>query len=204
MPDIKNIIFDLGGVLLNIDYNKTISAFKELGIENFEDMFTQFKVNELFAQFEKGRISDEEFYMAIKGVIPHPVSNDEIDKAWNAMILSFRTETLVVLEELSLSHSLYLLSNTNSIHLRYFREVFIRDTGRPLLDSYFSKCWYSHLIGLRKPDADVYKFVLEDGNLPAGQTLFVDDTVDNIETAAGLGIKTHLLLPRERIENLLF
>lgn len=202
MSNIKNIIFDLGGVLLNIDYNKTIFAFTELGIGNFDKMFTQFHADELFIKMETGKISDEDFRETLKKATGGKVSDDQLDAAWNAMILTFRTESLTALEELSKKYSLFLLSNTNSIHLKYFQQVFIRDTGKPLLDGYFSKCWYSHLVGLRKPNDEIYEFALRDGDIAAGETIFIDDTIGNIEAAKQLGIKTHLLLPHERIEKL--
>ena len=107
-----------------------------------------------------------------------------------------------VLKTLSANHNLYLLSNTNSIHLKYFQKIFTRDTGQSLLDGYFSKTWYSHVIGLRKPNKEIYEFVLQEKNLKAEETLFIDDTSDNINAAMELGIKTHLMLPHERIENI--
>ncbi len=204
MAAIKNIIFDLGGVLLDLDYNKTFVAFEQLGVEKFEKMFTQFHVNELFEKQETGKISEAEFYERIKELIPHPVSNEQITRAWDAMMLDFRTGSLAVLEELSKDHKLFLLSNTNSIHLKRFCEIFTRDTGKPLLDQYFSKCWYSHIIGLRKPTKEVYEFVLQDEGLVAAETFFIDDTIINIEAAQKLGIKTHLMLPQERIEDIHF
>ena len=204
MAAIKNIIFDLGGVLLDLDYNKTFLAFREMGVENFEQMFTQFHVNELFEKLETGKISEDEFYETVKKLIPHPVSNEQVTKAWDAMMLDFRTGSLAVLEQLSKDHKLFLLSNTNSIHLKRFREIFTRDTGKPLLDKYFSKCWYSHIIGLRKPAKEVYEFVLQDENLIAAETFFIDDTIINIEAAKELGIKTHLMLPHERIGDIHF
>lgn len=204
MSNIKNIIFDLGGVLLNIDYNKTISAFTELGIGNFDKMFTQFHADELFIKMETGKISDEDFRATLKKATGGKASDDQLDVAWNAMILTFRTESLAALEELSKKYSLFLLSNTNSIHLKYFQQVFTRDTGKPLLDDYFNKAWYSHELGLRKPGREIYEFALRDGGIVASETIFIDDTYDNIEAAKELGIKTHLLLPHERIEQLRF
>ena len=170
MAATKNIIFDLGGVLLNIDYNKTISAFKELGVENFEDMFTQFHVNELFAKLEKGKISNDDFYAAVKKVIPRPVSNQQVDTAWNAMLLDFRTDSLVFLERLAQKYTLFLLSNTNSLHLKRFQQIFTRDTGKPLLDDYFSKCWYSHRIGMRKPEKEDQRWNQDDAATDPDET----------------------------------
>jgi len=132
------------------------------------------------------------------------VSNKQLDAAWNAMILNFRTESLTALDELSKKYSLFLLSNTNSIHLKYFQQVFTRDTGKDMLDAYFNKAWYSHLVGLRKPGKEIYEFVLQDGNIVAEETLFIDDTIDNIKAAEEFGIKTHHLLSQEKIEDLQF
>ena len=99
---------------------------------------------------------------------------------------------------------MYLLSNTNSIHLKYFKKLFIKLTGKPLLDAYFNKAWYSNEVGLRKPGAAIFEFALKEENLVAAETLFIDDTLINIETAQKLGFKTHHLLPTERIELLDF
>lgn len=202
MAQIKNIIFDLGGVLLNIDYNRTTAAFGELGVTGFDAMFSQLNANELFARLEKGQITEDAFYEQIRQAIPGTVSNETIDQAWNAMLLGFRTESLDTLERMTGQYRIFLLSNTNSIHLKCFREIFTRDTGKASIDSYFSKAWYSHLIGMRKPDKNIYEFALQDAGLPAGETIFIDDTAANINAAAQLGIHTHLMLPHERIGEL--
>ena len=192
MTETKNIIFDLGGVLLDIDFQKTIDAFKKLGIENFEDMFSQINADELFEKLETGNITEPDFYSAIKSRTKTNISNAEIDGAWNALILKFRTESLQYLETLSKSYKLFLLSNTNSIHLQYFKQLFIEQTGKPLLDAYFIKAWYSNEVGLRKPGSEIFEFVLQEEKLIAGETLFIDDTLINIETAKKLGFKTQI------------
>ena len=200
MTDTKNIIFDLGGVLLDIDFQKTIDAFKKLGIENFEEMFSQINADELFEKLETGNITEPDFYSAIKSRTKTNISNAEIDGAWNALILKFRTESLQYLETLSKSYKLFLLSNTNSIHLQYFKQLFTEQTGKPLLDAYFIKAWYSNEVGLRKPGSEIFEFVLQEEKLIAGETLFIDDTLSNIETAQKMGFKTHHLLPTQKIE----
>ena len=200
MNGINNVIFDLGGVLLDIDYQRSIDAFKKLGIVNFEDMFSQFKADELFEKLETGSITETDFHSAIKNRTTAIVSDNEIDAAWNALILQFRTESLAYLESLSAYYKLYLLSNTNIIHLQYFKQLFTEQTGKPMLDAYFTKAWYSNEIGLRKPGAEIFEFVLQDENLKTEETLFIDDTWINIETAQKMGFKTHHLLPTEKIE----
>lgn len=186
--------------MLDIDFQKSIDAFQNLGIENFEEMFSQFKADELFEKLERGEIKEGDFYSSIKKRTKLPVTNDEIDTAWNALILHFRTESLEFLEKLAGGYKLYLLSNTNIIHLNFFKQLFIKQTGKPSLDAYFTKAWYSNEINLRKPGAKIFEFILQQENLKASETLFIDDTLSNIETAQKLGFKTHHLLPTERIE----
>ena len=202
MDKIKNIIFDFGGVLLNIDYNKTADAFKQLGFGNFDEMYGQFKANSLFEDLETGKLGDEEFLEKIVALSSKPLTHGEVKFAWNAMLLDYRMESLEFLEKLASKYKLYLLSNTNSIHLSAFSGTFRKQTGKPSLDGYFTKAYYSHQVGLRKPNADIFEFVLRQEGLKAAETLFIDDSVNNIQTAEKLGIKTHLLLPGERIEQL--
>ncbi len=200
MNTIKNIIFDLGNVLTDIDYSKTIEAFEKLGIENFKNRFSPLKMDDLFENLETGKISEATFYDSIKKISKVPLSNNQIENAWNALFLNFRTESLSFLEKMSATHQLYLLSNTNSIHLTKFKEIFTRDTGKPSLDNYFIKTYYSNIIGLRKPDASVYSFVLQDAKIVAAETLFIDDLITNIEGARSVGIQSHHLLQREKVE----
>jgi putative hydrolase of the HAD superfamily len=200
MTQTKNIIFDLGGVLLDLDFKRTIDAFEKLGLQDFENMFSQFKADELFEKLETGRLTEADFYAAVKKRTEKTITEAEIDHAWNALILDFRIESLALLEKLAAGYKLFLLSNTNSIHLKYFKKLLTEQTGKPLLDAYFSKAWYSNEVGLRKPGAEIFEFALKAENLVAAETLFIDDTLINIETAQKLGFKTHHLLPTERIE----
>jgi FMN phosphatase YigB (HAD superfamily) len=198
----KAIILDLGGVLINLDYDKTSFAFKELGIENFDDLFSQFKADELFSKLETGKVSEEHFYQVMSVVCRRGTNQDQISNAWNAMLLDFREKSLEFLVPLAQKYPLYLLSNTNSIHLSAINKILLSQTGKATLDAYFTKSYYSHLIGKRKPQPETYQFVLADAGMVAGETLFIDDSINNIEAAAALGIQTYHLKAGERIENL--
>lgn len=202
MQQIKNIIFDLGGVLLDIDYHKTADAFKKLGFADFDEMYGQFKANEVFESLETGTISNEAFLNHIISLAPRPVTSTEVTTAWNAMLLDFRTESLVFLEAISTKYNLFLLSNTNAIHLEKFRQIFTEQTGKATLDSYFSTAWYSHLIGKRKPYPGTYQYVMDLAGLEPSATLFIDDSSNNITGAARTGLATYLLKPGEKIEDL--
>lgn len=201
-PGIKNIIFDLGGVLLNIDYQRTSEAFKDLGFVAFDNMYGQYRADELFEKLETGAISKEDFYTVLQGVAASPIEEEKLGQAWNAMLLDFREGSLQYLKKLSGQYNLYLLSNTNSIHLEAFEKVFEKQFGTGSLDEYFTKAYYSNRIGRRKPNPDIYAFILEDAGINAGETLFIDDSYNNLEAAAAMGIHTHLLKPGEVIEDL--
>ncbi len=202
MQQIKNVIFDLGRVLLHIDYNKTSRAFQQLGFNNFDELFSQLKANELFEDLETGKISEDVFYKEVQKFATQDVDQKDIFIAWNAMLLDFRKSSLDFLESIKDKYRLFLLSNTNIIHLTAFKEILRKETGKPSLDEYFIKSYYSHEINLRKPYKDIYEFILKDGNMIAAETLFIDDSYNNIQAAKELGIQTHLLLAGERIENL--
>jgi len=202
MPEIKNIIFDLGGVLMNIDYDRTTSAFLKLGVTDFKEMYSQVSANKVFEKFETGHISEDHFYdhMANKG--SKPLNPLQVRDAWNAMILDFRLESFQFLKTLKTKYNLYLLSNTNVIHKSAFEKIYIQQTGLTSIDIFFTKTYYSHILGLRKPNSNIFEFVLEDAGLVPEETLFIDDSSGNVITAKKSGIKTHLLLPGEKIENL--
>ncbi len=201
MANLKNIIFDLGGVLLNIDYNKTEEAFAKLGLKDFKSMYDQFNADELFEKLETGNVTEEHFYKTMISR-DNELTVDSITQSWNAMLFDFRLESLQFLEKLANRYNLYLLSNTNSIHKKNFEERFTLETGKRSIDDYFKKVYYSHEVGPRKPNEDVFEFLLQDAGIIAEETLFIDDSYNNIEAAEKLGIKTHLLLPEERIEKL--
>jgi len=202
MSEIKNVIFDLGGVLLNINYNKTAEAFKSLGFPDFDQMYTQYKGDDFFDSLEMGHLAEEFFLEHMMRASHKQVSRENIINAWNAMLADFRLNSLQFLVQLKNTHSLFLLSNTNIIHQRSFDKFFKEQTGFESLNSFFKKAYYSHEIGLRKPNKDIFEFVLKDAGITAGETLFIDDSFPNTEAAQKLGIKTHLLLSGEKIEDL--
>jgi len=202
MAGIKNIIFDLGGVLLDIDTGRTNEAFAKLGVTDFKSNYSLQKADTLFDDLEKGKISEPEFYEGIRRISGLPLSDNDIRDAWNALILNFREESLQYLEQLKDRYSLYLLSNTNSIHYSAFQQSFKVQTGRPYFNDHFTKAWYSHLVGLRKPEKEIYNLALLDAGIIAEETLFIDDLLKNIEAAAALRINTHHLLPYEKVEDL--
>lgn len=197
MKGIKNIIFDLGGVILNLDFSITERAFRDLGVTQFSNMFTQHHSNDLFVQLETGRISEPEFYEAFRKGTGVNLSNETIKKAWNALLLDFREPTLEWLEKNRSRYRIFLFSNTNQIHHDAFIAAYKAKTGKADFDAFFEKAYYSQHIGMRKPDPAPFLQILQEQNLVPEETLFIDDTIKNIETAKSLGIKTvHLQWPQ--------
>ena len=200
MNTVKNIIFDLGGVLLNIDYNRTSDAFKRLGASDFDSFYSQQGANELFEALETGNIDEQEFYLTMQEHCSPNATQEQIQAAWNAILLDFKNESLQFLSGLSSKYNLFLLSNTNIIHQVEFNKILTRQTGHSNLDDFFTKSYYSHLIHKRKPYPSTYTFVLQDAGLDAAETLFIDDSKVNIEGAIEAGLNTHWLIPGEKIE----
>ena len=185
---IKNIIFDLGGVLLNVEMQNTIEAFARLGWKETDQQGDAQNRLEVFQKLETGADSPIRFRENIRKILPGRPAADEIDQAWNAMLIDFFPGTVDYLSELKSGYSLYLLSNTNALHLKHFREMFFNDYGFPI-DNLFEKTYYSHEIGFRKPNPMAYLKVLEDAVLLPEMTLFVDDLKINTDAAAELGMK---------------
>lgn len=202
MP-IKNIIFDLGGVIMNIDFTKTEKAFAEIGFPNFSDHMTQHHITPLFEAFETGKIDNDEFIRGVQKLSPKPVSAQQVVNAWNALLLDFPKARINLLEKLRLKYRLFLLSNTNAIHYEALQESLHAATGQ-FLEDIFEKTYFSHTTGLRKPDAAIFQLVLNENKLMATETLFIDDTAGNFSGAEQLGMQTLHLKPPTDITELDF
>jgi putative hydrolase of the HAD superfamily len=189
---IPNIIFDFGGVLLNIDPQKAVDSFKDIGLHDVDLIKREYSSNGLFDNLEKGIVSPEEFRTQIRKYIVNGVSDAEIDEAWNSMLLDLPYERLELLDRLKKNHRIFLLSNTNIIHWEAYMNMIQKVHGVCLSD-FFEKDYYSHIMGLRKPDTKIYTEVIETEGLKAGETLFVDDMLANAEAARSVGMIAHHL-----------
>lgn len=185
------IIFDLGGVILNIDYHETILAFKKLGVSNFDELYTQAKQNNVFDDFEMGKISDQQFRDYIREVSAKKLTDEQIDTAWNAMLLDLPAERIRLLQRLGKTYPIYLYSNTNSIHLKAFRQIIKAAHGHELLlEDLFLKTYYSHELRMRKPNQDGFLKILANHELKAESTLFIDDSEQHLVGAKSVGLQT--------------
>jgi putative hydrolase of the HAD superfamily len=185
-----------------VDYNLTRTAFEKLGVTHFDEMYSQANADKLFQKLETGEITDDIFYKEFNRCTGLQLSDEEIRKAWNAMLLSFRGKSLEFLEGIRPKYKTYLLSNTNYVHIAAFKETLHRQIGVKTLEEYFDEAFYSCDIGLRKPDAACYEWVLKNLNIEPGETIFIDDSLHNIEGAKKAGLQTIHLLPGVQIEDL--
>lgn len=201
-PSVKNIIFDFGGVLIRIDYTATLKAFKELGIKDIESMYTQAEQVELFNAFETGKISPQQFINTLLDHLPPGTSPNKVVEAWNAMILDVPSETIDLLDSLSSKgYKLYLLSNTNSIHIDLALRRWLMVSSNDFY-SYFEHVYLSHEIQLRKPNREIFEFVCEEQKLNPNNTLFIDDSIQHIEGARSIGLQTHHLRSMKELQDI--
>ena len=191
MKDIKNILFDLGGVLYHIDYNLTKKAFEKLGVNDFNTYYSQQQQNELFDNLETGKISSKEFISKMLEILPGSSEEDVVD-AWNALLIGFTKENINLLKYLSGKYKLYLLSNTNAIHIEKINNDLQDLFGYTALNEFFIKTYLSHEIGRRKPDIETFEWLLKDAGIKAEETLFIEDSVQHIESANKVNMKTVL------------
>ena len=201
---VKHIIFDLGGVLLNIDYKLTEHAFIKAGITNFPELYGQLQQTSLFDKFETGEITREEFIKDLQQIATTPLSEEQIINAWNAMLLDFPVRRLQILQQLRLYYDLFLLSNTNEVHEDAFNEILMRSHGIPNIGVFFDKVYLSHRVGMRKPTKDIFQRILDENSLKPEETLFIDDSPQHIATAKELGIQTIFLEKGMTIEKDVF
>ena len=190
---INNVIFDLGGVILNLNYQSTIDAFTKLSGKNAALLYTQQKQNPVFDAIEMGKIEEEEFRSELNKLFGIAAEDSEIDSAWNALILDIPSERLEFLTDLKRKKRTFLLSNTNSIHKRFFDAYLQEEHNKENLDGFFEKAYYSHLMWDRKPNLSIFERVLEENGLVPEETLFIDDSEQHLVSAQSLGIKTFLM-----------
>ncbi len=188
LKKIKHIIFDLGGVILNIKPALAKSGFEALGIPNIEECYSQLKQDTVFKQLESGAIDERIFYDTIKTYTQKPVTDEAIADAWNSMILDIPSHRVKALQKLHKNFTLFLLSNTNSIHVSKFERE-LKDKEDVNLHSLFHKIYYSHETGIRKPDPEAFLHIVEEQQINPAETLFIDDWEDNIHAARALGLQ---------------
>ncbi|MFN0048916.1 MAG: HAD family hydrolase [Cytophagales bacterium] len=201
---IRNIIFDLGAVIINIDIESTILAFAKHFQVPIEEIHTFLQEKSLWEEHEKGNVSDEILIQHLNSYFKNQIDETDFVKAWNTLLLDIPQERIELLKLLSAKYRLFLLSNTNQTHIDMVNEK-LRNENQVVggLDSLFERVYLSHQVKLRKPDPKIYEFVLNDSSLIATECLFLDDNEQNIISAASVGINTIHVTPNRSITELL-
>lgn len=187
---IKNLLIDLGGVLINLDRQRCIENFKRLGFQNVEELLTANELTGIFLEHEKGLITSADFRNGIREIMGKVVSDKQIDVAWNSFLVDIPTYKLDLLLKLREKYVVYLLSNTNEIHWKWVcKNAFPYRTFKA--EDYFEKAYLSFEMGMTKPEPEIFKAVLEDAGIEAHETFFIDDSAINCQAAQQLGISTY-------------
>lgn len=194
MENIKNIIFDYGNVIFEIDFKIAQASFKKLGINNIENFFAHKAHNQLFDDFETGAISPAQFREGIRKAANNPaLTNEQIDEAWNSLLIGTIQENHDLLLKVKEKYRTFLLSNNNEIHydwiINYLKTTFELNN----YDEYFEKAYFSQHMKLRKPNTNIFEQVLKENGLNPAETLFIDDSPQHIEGAKSVGLNTLLM-----------
>lgn len=189
--NIKNILFDFGGVIVGLNKQNAINRFKEIGVETIEDYLGEFRQEGIFLALEEGKISREDFYTELRLLAGKNISEADIDSAWMAFLTEITDYKYQMLKDLRKKYNVYLLSNTNPVVMEWAESSDFSPSKENIRD-FFDKCYYSFLIGCAKPDKEIFEHVIKDAGLKPEETLFLDDGPSNIKVAEELGFKTYL------------
>lgn len=205
MTEIKNIIFDYGNVIFMIDFLKTQQLFTDLGISDVEKFFAHAAHDPLFDNFETGKISAVEFRNGIREKTARKdLSDEQIDAAWNGLLIGIPAVNHDLLLKAKEKYRTFLLSNINETHLDHICKYLKNDFDLDSNDCFFEKVYYSHLVGIRKPNKEIFELVLVENNLVPSETLFIDDSPQHLRTAKELGLHTHLMTSDDSLEKFMY
>ncbi len=187
---LRNIIFDLGGLFINVHMHRTLELLEHKTGCKLEAEMSLLKADHVFTRYETGHISTDSFISALQAALPVTLSHAELVEAWNAVLGDFHKERLEEIQPLRAHYRIFLLSNTNDLHVQGFEDILERKYGFRSLEPYFEKVYFSQRMGLRKPEPAIYHQVLAENQLVASETLFIDDSPDNLIGAKQAGIHT--------------
>ena len=193
---IRTVIFDFGGVLLNLNPDKCRKAFHDLGIHQIEEFIDRYRPKGLFYEAECGNIGEDEFIRELQKLAPRPTTREEIISAYTAFLIELPPYKLELMRRLRKDHEVFLLSNINELCYNYCKDKFFAQQGHRMEDC-FDRMYLSYRMRICKPDPDIYEMMLADSGIDPSTTLFIDDGPSNTEVADRYGINTYLALPEE-------
>lgn len=196
MEGIKNLIIDLGGVIVNLTRNRCIEAFEQLGVADVrENVVNNYQHKDLFMQLELGRIPVPEFRAGIRRLSARPLTDQQIDQAWIAMLGDIPDSRLDLLLSLKARYRTFLLSNTNEIHWTWIRDNLLCRNHLAASD-FFHRIYLSYELHMLKPNADIFEYVLQDAGMRPEETLLIDDALANCRMAEQLSMRAYQVEPR--------
>lgn len=200
--EIKNIIFDLGGVIYDIRYENIADRFRSYGLQDFEKYYTQLSQTPTIDLFEEGRITSAEFREYIRGISPIPLTDSQIDDAWNAILIEIPKLRWQLLGALRIKYNTFLFSNTNQINYDRFMAEAEQQYGFNPFEVSFRKAYFSQLMHTRKPKPDGFQMIIDENGLNPAETIFIDDNPTNVQTAKQLGMHTYIMPKDKKLEEL--
>ncbi|MDX9748179.1 MAG: HAD family phosphatase [Paludibacter sp.] len=199
---ITTLIFDFGGVLINLDIQQCIADFKNLGVENVERFLSNYGQSGFFLEWERGDINPDEFRSKVRAICTGNPTDEEIDQAWMSFLLDIPVSKIEILKKLRSRYRILMLSNTNPVHIERSAAIAFGAHGATMQEL-FDRCYLSYQIGLTKPDPAIFDYLLQKEGLKAEECLFLDDGLKNIQTAEAMGFQTRLLEPEASLDFLL-
>ena len=196
---IRNILFDFGGVIIDIDPPSVIYELMKMGVTKGLELHQHLSGHDAYVRLEKNELSPDEFRGLIRSFTGLPLTDAQIDHAWNTIIKDIPEPRMELIKRLRKKYGVYLLSNTNAIHYDYYNLYIKKNFGFERLDDVFDRAWYSFQMGLFKPDPEIFRRVLAEGNLVAEETVFIDDNEDNVSAAEKVGLKGYHLKKGEDV-----
>lgn len=203
MQPFKNLIFDLGEVIVDIDYKQTIAAFQKLAVVEFSTVVSYTAQNPVFDLYEKGKVSNAVFFDELRKFLKPGTTDKEIENAWNAIFQHYNPQKVELLKQLKTRYKTFALSNINQIHLASINEAARTHFNAPDFAEFFHAAYYSNELGYRKPEKEIYQLILQKEGLKPAETFFVDDKKENIEAAKAFGIQAYQLTDRNKLTDLL-
>ena len=191
MKQIKNILFDFGGVIISLNKQNAINRFKEIGITNIEDYLNEYRQEGIFLALEEGKISLEEFNDEVRKLAGKYISDEDIASGWMAFLTGIPEYKFQLLKDLRKKYKVYLISNTNPVIMGWAESNDFSPTGEPIT-AFFDKCYYSFKVGSAKPERAIYEHVIKDSGIIPEETLFLDDGQTNIDVGNSFGLQSRL------------
>lgn len=203
LQGVDAIIFDFGNVLIDLDYPRVIRRFSEVAKKNEKQIEELVVTDPILQELEVGAVEPDEFRWKVNKLLGTSLMDDDFDDIWNSMLKKVPAERMGLVDQISEKYQTYILSNSNVIHEVAFDEMILEATGRESLRDFVKKVYFSHEIGLRKPNQDCYQHVIEDIDNYASRMLFLDDRLDNVEAARASGMKAvQIFNPDQQLKDL--